>query len=155
VLPVVSRSDLTLVDVKRGGVVDLFVCHTYYLILIPKKDSETSRSFLDMDTEQSRCSICVYPAYPVLYDDSRRRAAVVVAVCAMTFYVAGLTLFILRRHERLISARNWILVSLVSLNTVVCWYVPYREYWGESTMPCALLSLFPNILFALVPSGRE
>jgi len=76
-----------------------------------------------------------------------------VLVISMLITIVGLVLFTLRRQERLVTKRNYWLTVLISANSFICMYVPYREYYGEGSFPCVLQFLFPNILFATVPSG--
>lgn len=99
------------------------------------------------------CAECVFHRYPAQYPEARRAAALPVTVISTALLLVGLALFFMRWRAHLIAKRNrWLIVG-VSLNTLLCLYVPYREYYGEGAMPCVLLLLLPNILFALVPAG--
>ena len=98
------------------------------------------------------CSVCVYDGYPLTYNSTRQTVALCITVYAAIVVVGGLFLFWFRRHSRLLSKRdNWS-TALAALCVILTCETPYREYFGEAAMPCALKAVLDYLQCALIPS---
>jgi hypothetical protein len=77
------------------------------------------------------CTSCEFKDYPVSYSPRRQAASIAVAATTLFTLIAGAVIFWLRRHERLVSQRDWLLSTPFVLCSLLWLFVPYREYYGE------------------------
>lgn len=99
------------------------------------------------------CDACVYQGFPTQYSEARQTSALVIAVLLVASVLGGCVFLFTRRHEPVVAMRNKILCLVTIFDAFLSLYVPFREYYGETSMPCVLQFLFPNVLFALIPSS--
>ena len=99
------------------------------------------------------CTVCVYNGFPVSYNATRQTFALCMFAFAAIVVSGGLCLAWSRRHSRLLAKRDSWSTILAALCVILTCETPYREYFGEAAMPCALKAVLDYLSGALIPSA--